>query len=90
MSEFFFLFFFNLLSPKKSFWDAHPPPTKTVNARPVCILLECILVYHFESLSYDSFPTVTLLGFFFRGGGTSPLHWIFKAYVAVVFRNFVV
>ena len=42
--KFFFLFFFNLFSPpKNSFWDA-PPPPETVNARPVRILLECILV----------------------------------------------
>ena len=43
-SKFFFSFFFQFLFPQKnSFWDALPPP-ETVNARPVRILLECILV----------------------------------------------
>ena len=45
--KFFFPFFFNFFSPKKSFWDAHPPPPETVNAWPVRILLECILVGYF-------------------------------------------
>ena len=47
VSKFFSLFFFNFFSPKKFFWDApNPPPPlpETVNARPVRILLECILV----------------------------------------------
>ena len=49
-SKFFFHFFFNFFPPpKKSFWDAHThPPPETVNARPVYILLECILVYKFN------------------------------------------
>ena len=41
----FFFFSFNLFTRSKNFfWDAHPPTPETVNARPVCILLECILV----------------------------------------------
>ena len=41
----FFSFFFSISSPpQNSFWDAHPP-LETVNARPVRILLECILVF---------------------------------------------
>ena len=40
VSKFFFSFNF---PPPKFFWDA-PPPTETVNARVVRILLECILV----------------------------------------------
>ena len=39
--SFFFLFFQFLFPPKKS---SGMDPPKTVNARPVCILLECILV----------------------------------------------
>ena len=43
--KFFFLFFSISFPPKKSFWDAHTTPSpETVNARPVRILLECILV----------------------------------------------
>ena len=41
--QFFFSFFFNFFPPQKIFWDA-PHPPETVNARPVRILLECILV----------------------------------------------
>ena len=42
--NFFSFFFSNYFFLKKSFWDA-PPPPETVNARPVRILLECILVF---------------------------------------------
>ena len=45
VSKFFFFFFFSIFfSPNKIFWDVPPSPPETVNARPVRILLECILV----------------------------------------------
>ena len=40
----FFFFFFYFFSPKKILLGSTPPP-ETVNARPVRILLECILVW---------------------------------------------
>ena len=48
VSKNFFSFFFNFFSQKKSFWDASipTPPPETVNAQPVRILLECILVVY--------------------------------------------
>ena len=37
-------FFFFQIFPQNFFWDAPTPPPETVNARPVRILLECILI----------------------------------------------
>ena len=49
------IFFSQFIFPQKNFfWDAHPPPRpETVNARPVRILLECILVLQIFFRSID-------------------------------------
>ena len=45
--QIFFSFFFQFFSPKFLLGCTNPPPLQTVNARPVRILLECILVWQF-------------------------------------------